>query len=83
VLKTSINIIMTRAIPRLRALRSRISEGEGWYYKNNSDLAIQFAAAGGMIYRKALAEGSNRSIPTDWLGSDLSVYYQAGFRPSP
>ncbi len=53
------------------------------YYKNNSGLAIQFAAAGGMIYRKALAEGSNRSIPTDWLGSDLSVYYQAGFRPSP
>jgi ornithine cyclodeaminase/alanine dehydrogenase-like protein (mu-crystallin family) len=53
------------------------------YYKNNSGLAIQFAAAGGIIYRKALAEGSNRSIPTDWLGSDLSVYYQAGFRPPP
>jgi alanine dehydrogenase len=53
------------------------------YYKNNSGLAIQFAAAGGMIYRKALAEGSKRTIPTDWLGSDLSDYYQAGFRPSP
>jgi ornithine cyclodeaminase/alanine dehydrogenase-like protein (mu-crystallin family) len=53
------------------------------YYKNNSGLAIQFAAAGGMIYHKALAEGSQRTIPTDWLGSDLSVYYQAGFRPSP
>ena len=53
------------------------------YYKNNSGLAIQFAAAGGMVYRKALAEGSKRTIPTDWLGSDLSVYYQAGFRPSP
>lgn len=53
------------------------------YYKNNSGLAIQFAAAGSMIYRKALAEGLERTIPTDWLGSDLSVYYQAGFRPSP
>lgn len=53
------------------------------YYKNNSGLAIQFAAAGGVIYRRALAEGSKRTIPTDWLGSDLSVYYQAGFRPSP
>jgi alanine dehydrogenase len=53
------------------------------YYKNNSGLAIQFAAAGGIIYRKALAEGSNKTIPTEWLGSDLSSYYQSGFRPSP
>jgi alanine dehydrogenase len=53
------------------------------YYKNNSGLAIQFAAAGSIVYRKALAEGSNKTIPTEWLGSDLSAYYQAGFRPSP
>jgi alanine dehydrogenase len=53
------------------------------YYKNNSGLAIQFAAAGAIIYRKALAGGSNKTIPTEWLGSDLSAYYQAGFRPSP
>jgi alanine dehydrogenase len=53
------------------------------YYKNNSGLAIQFAAAGGMLYRKALAGGSNKVIPTEWLGSDLSAYYKAGFRPSP
>jgi len=53
------------------------------YYKNNSGLAIQFAAAGGIVYRKALAEGSNKTIPTEWLGSDLSAYHQAGFRPSP
>lgn len=53
------------------------------YYKNNSGLAIQFAAAGGVLYRKAMAEGSNKVIPTEWLGSDLSTYYKAGFRPSP
>jgi ornithine cyclodeaminase/alanine dehydrogenase-like protein (mu-crystallin family) len=53
------------------------------YYKNNSGLAIQFAAAGGILYRRALAQGSNKTIPTEWLGSDLSAYYQAGFRPSP
>lgn len=53
------------------------------YYKNNSGLAIQFAAAGGVLYRKAVAEGSNKIIPTEWLGSDLSAYYKAGFRPSP
>ncbi|MFN3891171.1 MAG: ornithine cyclodeaminase family protein [Beijerinckiaceae bacterium] len=53
------------------------------YYKNNSGLAIQFAAAGGILYRKAIAEGHNKVIPTEWLGSDLSSYYAAGFRPSP
>ena len=53
------------------------------YYKNNSGLAIQFAAAGGILYRRAIAEGNNKTIPTEWLGSDLSAYYKAGFRPSP
>ena len=53
------------------------------YYKNNSGLAIQFAAAGGILYRKAMAEGNNKIIPTEWLGSDLSAYYKAGYRPSP
>jgi hypothetical protein len=53
------------------------------YYKNNSGLAIQFAAAGGILYRRAIAEGGNKTIPTEWLGSDLSAYYKAGFRPSP
>jgi alanine dehydrogenase len=53
------------------------------YYKNNSGLAIQFAAAGGILYRKAIAEGNNKTIPTEWLGSDLTAYYKAGFRPSP
>jgi alanine dehydrogenase len=53
------------------------------YYKNNSGLAIQFAAAGGILYRRASAEGNNKTIPTQWLGSDLSAYYKAGFRPSP
>lgn len=53
------------------------------YYKNNSGLAIQFAAAGGILYRKAMAEGNCKSIPTEWFGSDLSEYYKAGLRPSP
>jgi len=53
------------------------------YYKNNSGLAIQFAAAGGILYRKAMAEGRCKSIPTEWFGSDLSEYYKQGLRPSP
>ena len=53
------------------------------YFKNNSGLAIQFAAAGGFLYRKAVKEGRCKTIPTEWFGSDLSSYYEAGFRPSP
>jgi ornithine cyclodeaminase/alanine dehydrogenase-like protein (mu-crystallin family) len=53
------------------------------YFKNNSGLAIQFAAAGGIIYKKAIQQANNKTIPTEWLGSDLTSYYDAGFRPSP
>jgi alanine dehydrogenase len=53
------------------------------YFKNNSGLAIQFAAAGGIIYKKAMQQANNKTIPTEWLGSDLTSYYAAGFRPSP
>lgn len=53
------------------------------YYKNNSGLAIQFAAAGGVLYRKAKEQGVAKSIPSEWLGSDLSALYAAGYRPSP
>ena len=53
------------------------------YFKNNSGLAIQFAAAGGILYKKASQGANNKTIPTEWLGSDLSAYYDAGFRPSP
>jgi ornithine cyclodeaminase/alanine dehydrogenase-like protein (mu-crystallin family) len=60
------------------------SGGEGIvYYKNNSGLAIQFATTGRIVYDKVMAEGTNRSIPTEWLGTDLGALYDAGFRPSP
>jgi alanine dehydrogenase len=71
-------LIGKRHIPALSRAKPGIV-----YYKNNSGLAIQFAAAGGILYRKAIAQGSNKVIPTEWLGSDLSTYYEAGFRPSP
>jgi alanine dehydrogenase len=53
------------------------------YYKNNAGIAIQFAAAGGLVYRRAMADGNNKVIPADWLGTDLSAFYKAGYRPSP
>jgi len=60
------------------------SGGDGIvYYKNNSGLAIQFAAAGRVVYDRVMAEGTNRQIPTEWLGTDLGALYEAGFRPSP
>src|SRR6185295_9950672 len=38
------------------------------YFKNNSGLAIQFAAAGGILYKKAIVQANNKTIPTEWLG---------------
>ena len=41
------------------------------YYKNNTGLAMQFAAAGALIQSK-MAEGdnTNRIIPREWLAAD-------------
>jgi ornithine cyclodeaminase/alanine dehydrogenase-like protein (mu-crystallin family) len=40
------------------------------YYKNNTGLGMQFAAAGAVLYRKMLAEGTNRVVPREWLMSE-------------
>ncbi len=40
------------------------------YYKNNTGLAIQFAAAGAILHRKLSAEGTNRVIPREWLAGE-------------
>jgi ornithine cyclodeaminase/alanine dehydrogenase-like protein (mu-crystallin family) len=37
------------------------------FYKNNTGLAMQFAACGAILHRKLLAEGTNRTIPTEWF----------------
>lgn len=39
------------------------------YYKNNTGLAMQFAACGAILYHKLMAEGTNRVIPRDWFAS--------------
>jgi ornithine cyclodeaminase/alanine dehydrogenase-like protein (mu-crystallin family) len=39
------------------------------YYKNNTGLAIQFAACGAILHRKLVAEGTNRTIPREWFAS--------------
>lgn len=40
------------------------------YYKSNTGLAMQFAAAGGVVYRKMLRAGCGRVIPREWLASE-------------
>jgi alanine dehydrogenase len=42
------------------------------YYKNNTGLAMQFAACGAIIHRKLIAEGTERTIPRDWFASERS-----------
>lgn len=39
------------------------------YYKNNTGLAIQFAACGAILHRKLMAEGPGKVIPAEWLSS--------------
>ena len=37
------------------------------YYKNNTGLAIQFAACAAILYRKLKVEGTKRTIPREWF----------------
>ncbi len=40
------------------------------YYKNNSGLGMQFAAAGAVIYDRMKDLPNNKEIPSDWLGAE-------------
>ena len=40
------------------------------YYKNNSGLGMQFAAAGAVIYERMKDLPNNREIPPEWLGAE-------------
>lgn len=59
-------------------VRVRQEPGRILYYKNNTGLAIQFAACGAILYRKLLAEGTNRTIPRDWFASQKYSIPPAG-----
>lgn len=37
----------------------------------------------GIAVSRPLEQGGCKEIPIEWLGSDLSEYIAAGFRPSP
>ena len=40
------------------------------YYKNNTGLGMQFAAAGSVIYNKMKGEESNKIVPREWLAAE-------------
>jgi len=40
------------------------------YYKNNTGLGMQFAAAGAVIYNKIKDRNSNREVPREWLAAE-------------
>jgi len=48
----------------------RTHDDEIVYYKNNTGLGMQFAAAGAIVWQKMKGTDTPYVIPTDWLGSD-------------
>lgn len=61
----------------------RRSDREIIYYKSNTGVGIQFAAAGKLIYDACKKQGLGRELPSEWFGADLSEWMQNGFMPSP
>ena len=53
------------------------------YYKSNTGVGIQFAAAGALIYEECKKKGLGRDLPSEWFGADLSEWMDKGFMPSP
>lgn len=53
------------------------------YYKSNTGVGIQFAAAGALIYEACKEQGLGRELPSEWFGADLSEWMDKGFMPSP
>lgn len=61
----------------------RTSDEQIIYYKSNTGVGIQFAAAGALIYEACKEQGLGRELPNEWFGADLSEWMEKGFMPSP
>jgi ornithine cyclodeaminase/alanine dehydrogenase-like protein (mu-crystallin family) len=61
----------------------RTSDQQIIYYKSNTGVGIQFAAAGALIYQECKKRGLGRELPSEWFGADLSEWMDKGFMPSP
>jgi len=61
----------------------RTSNRQIIYYKSNTGVGIQFAAAGALIYEACRKKGLGRELPSEWFGADVSEWLDKGFLPSP
>jgi alanine dehydrogenase len=61
----------------------RTSDEQIVYYKSNTGVGIQFAAAGALIYEACKQQGLGHEVPTEWFGADLGDWLDRGFNPSP
>jgi len=50
----------------------RTSDQQIIYYKSNTGVGIQFAAAGASIYEACKKRGLGRELPTEWFGTELN-----------
>jgi alanine dehydrogenase len=60
----------------------RTNDKEIIYYKSNTGVGIQFAAAGAVIYQECKKQGLGRELPNEWFGADLTEWTVKGYRPS-
>src|SRR3990170_2212994 len=54
-----------------RRAQGRTSKDQITYYHNMGNQGLQFAAVGGLVYRKVLALGIGRQVPTEWVVQDI------------
>ncbi|HTI87965.1 MAG TPA: ornithine cyclodeaminase family protein [Alphaproteobacteria bacterium] len=51
--------------------KGRTKDEQVTFYHNMGNQGLQFAAVGGLVYRKAKAEQGIRSVPTEWFVQDI------------
>lgn len=52
------------------------------YYKNNSGMAIQFAAMGKAVLDRAKEKGVGKELPGEWFSADLEPWFARGYSPA-
>lgn len=62
--------------------KGRLRADDIIYYKSNSGMGIQFAAAGVAVLRECEKRNLGHVVPTEWFGGDISKWLNAGFLPS-
>jgi alanine dehydrogenase len=65
------------------AARGRSNDDEIIYYKANTGMGIQFAAACKVIYDACEKQNRGHVVPTEWFGADVGSWLDRGYLPSP